>query len=287
MDAFKKEFSHNDAECGTCHEGDAWRNQFSGHILRRYIGNHLNKNVSNKLCVDCHGNIEKMTKVKQENPETHEKKAVSLEFIHSTESYDKTLHGRLLADGNLAGASCVECHAPTALHHGIKRNEDVNSSVNPAHFKETCGQSNCHKDYSKSVANNGFLKSEMHSVATLGLGVETKVDDVLKPNFELSIWYKLAAILGSLAFVFLIGNIGWSIFGDANKLNKNNNNSILGAEKFQRIIIGSKPKKKERYFAKIKQLLGERMKKVHHHFIKPKAIADYEHNHVENHKNGE
>jgi sulfite reductase (NADPH) flavoprotein alpha-component len=98
MEAFKAEFAHNDAECGTCHEGDAWRNQYSGHILRRYIGNHLNKNLSNKICVDCHGNIDKMAKVEQEDPQTKEKKPVSLEFIHSTESYDKTLHGRLLKD---------------------------------------------------------------------------------------------------------------------------------------------------------------------------------------------
>ncbi|MGB4498675.1 MAG: hypothetical protein WBI40_08240 [Methylococcaceae bacterium] len=257
MEAFKAEFVHNDAECGTCHEGDAWRNQYSGHILRRYIGNHLNKNLSNKICVDCHGNIDKMAKVEQEDPQTKEKKPVSLEFIHSTESYDKTLHGRLLADGNLHGASCVECHAPTGLHHGIKRDEDSESSVNAAHLSQTCGQSNCHKDYSKSVANNGFLNSEMHGVATLGLGVETKVDDVLKPDFEtfkkLSIWYKLAAILGLLSILFFIGNIAWSIFGDDKKLNKNNNNSILGAEKFQRIIIGSKPKKKESLWTKIKK----------------------------------
>ncbi|MDD5755564.1 MAG: hypothetical protein PHN45_12550, partial [Methylococcales bacterium] len=174
-----------------------------------------------------------------------------------TESYNKTLHGRLLADENLVGASCVECHAPTGLHHGIKRDENVDSSVNPAHLAQTCGQSNCHKDYSKSVANKGFLNSEMHGVQTLGLGVETKVNEVLKPDFAtfktLSIWYKLAAILGSFAIVFLLGNIAWSIFGDASKLNKNNNNSILGAEKFQRIIIGSKPKKKEGLWVKIKK----------------------------------
>ena len=257
MDAFKQEFSHNDAECGTCHEGDAWRNQFSGHILRRYIGNHLNKNVSNKICIDCHGNIDKMAKVEQEDPQTKEKKAVSLEFIHSTESYDKTLHGRLIKDGNLHGASCVECHAPTGLHHGIKRDEDVQSSVNPAHLKETCGQSGCHKDYAKSVANQGFLNSEMHGISTLGLGVEAKVDELSKLNVatfnDLPIWYKLAAIFGLLSMVFFIGNVSWSLFGDSKKLNKNLNNSILGAERFQRIIIGSKPKKKESFWAKIKK----------------------------------
>jgi hypothetical protein len=77
----RREFAHNDAECGTCHEGDAWRNQYSGHILRRYIGNHLNKNVSNKLCADCHGNIDKMANVEQEDPKTHEKKAVTLDNL--------------------------------------------------------------------------------------------------------------------------------------------------------------------------------------------------------------
>jgi len=129
--------------------------------------------------------------------------------------------------------------------------------VNSAHLKETCGQSNCHKDYSKNVANKGFLTTEMHNVATLGLAVETKIENVLKPDFEtfknLSIWYKLAAVLGLFSTVFLIGNIAWSLFADDSKLNKNNNNSILGAEKFQRIIIGSKPKKKESLWAKIKK----------------------------------
>ncbi|MFI3137847.1 MAG: hypothetical protein QX197_13815, partial [Methylococcaceae bacterium] len=108
-----------------------------------------------------------------------------------------------------------------------------------------------------SVANNGFLNSEMHSVATLGLGIETKLEDILKPDFAafkaLSIWYKLAAIFGSFTLVFCVASIAWSIFGDVGKLNKNNNNSILGAEKFQRIIIGSKPKKKENLWVKIKK----------------------------------
>jgi hypothetical protein len=62
----------------------------------------------------------------------------------------------------------------------------------------------------------------------------------------------------------LIGNIAWSLFGDASKLNKNNNNSLLGAEKFQRIIIGSKPKNKESLIQKIKQFVMSIRKKRHH-----------------------
>jgi hypothetical protein len=68
---------------------------------------------------------------------------------------------------------------------------------------------------------------------------------------------QISAILGLLSIMFLIGNIAWSLFADDSKLNKNNNNSILGAEKFQRIIIGSKPKKKESLFAKIKTKIAK------------------------------
>lgn len=259
-EAFKKAFAHNDAQCGTCHQGEAWRNQYSGHILRRYIGNHLNKNVSNSLCIDCHGNTDKMAKVEQTLPPQNEKKPVSLEFIYATQSYDKTLHGRLLADGNLHGASCVECHAPTGLHHGILRDEDAQASVNPAHLAQTCGQSGCHQNYAQSVINTGFLTSPMHSVATLGLGVETKLGEVLTFQWEaiknLSLWYKLAGVFGVLSGVFLVGNLAWSVFGDAGKMNKNSNNALLGADHFQRIIIGTKAKKKDHFLQKS----GERLR---------------------------
>jgi sulfite reductase (NADPH) flavoprotein alpha-component len=240
MSAFKEAFEHNDAECGTCHTGDVWRDQFSGHILRRYVGNRINKPQSNAICVDCHGNIEKMSKVEQEDPLTKEKKPVSPEFIHSSESYDKTLHGRLLKDGSMHGASCVECHAPTGLHHGIIRDEDPKSSVHETHLAETCGQSGCHKGYAKNAANKGFLTSEMHGAATIGIGLEAKLSEILKTT---SNWYTGSIVFGVLALVFLCGSVFWSIAGDHSKMSKNNNNSVLGADKFQRIIIGTKTNK--------------------------------------------
>jgi sulfite reductase (NADPH) flavoprotein alpha-component len=242
--AFKDAFAHNDAECGTCHQGDVWRDQFSGHILRRYIGNRLNKTQANKICVDCHGDIEKMAKVEQEDSKTKQKKPVSPAFIHSVETYDKMLHGRLLADGNPAGPSCLECHAPAGLHHAIFNNDDPAASVHPNHLTETCGQGGCHQGYAKNPLNNGFLTMPMHDVAMIGLGLKASVEQLLSGHGGHSGWYLAAALLGSAALVFVLGSFYWQWRGDRSKLGKNTNNSILGAQKFQELVIGSKPKTK-------------------------------------------
>jgi sulfite reductase (NADPH) flavoprotein alpha-component len=257
MAAFKEAFQHNDAECGTCHAGDVWREQFSGHILRRYIGNRINKVTSNKICIDCHGDIDEMSKVEQEDSLTKEKKPVTPRFIYSTHTYAKTLHGRLLSDGSLQGASCIECHAPEGLHHGIKRDEDPLSAVNELHLSKTCGQSGCHKDYSKSGGSYGFLTTDMHSVSTIALGIEAKLPHFLKTN---SNWHVGAVILGVLALVFFLGHVIWRLFNDPDKLSDTKNNSILGAENFQRIIIGSKGKQskaaKEGIWDRLKRAVG-------------------------------
>lgn len=250
LPAFKKDFAHNDSECGTCHEGDVWREQFSGHILRRYIGNHLNKADANQMCVDCHGDLKKMAKVEQEDPQTKQKKPVGQAFIHAVETYDKTLHGRLLKDGGLQGASCVECHAPQALHHEIRHDDDPASAVNPNHLPQTCGQSNCHGDYAKNVINQGFLTTEMHDVDMIAMGLSAQPEKLLE---KLSNWQIAAGLLSVLALIFMAGSLFWQLLGDRGKLSKNSNNSLLGAEKFQTIMIGSKPKARTSHWHMVNQ----------------------------------
>lgn len=262
--AFKEAFAHNDTECGTCHEGDVWREQFSGHILRRYIGNHLNKSDSNQICIDCHGDIEKMEKVEQEDPKTKQKKPVSQKFIHSVETYQKTLHGRLLKDGGLQGASCVECHAPEGLHHGIRNDNDSAASVHGDHLAQTCGQSGCHGDYAKNPANQGFLNTEMHDVDMIGMGLNAKAEKLIE---RFSPWQIAAAVLGSLALLFGLGSLIWQVLGDRSKLGKNTNNSILGAEKFQTIIIGSKPKSKPSHWHSLNKHLTALLLRGYRKFV--------------------
>lgn len=256
-EAFKEGFAHNDKECGTCHEGDVWRDQFSGHILRRYIGNKINKKDNNAICVDCHGNLEKMSKVEQEDYLTKEKHPVSQSFIHSVETYNKTLHGRLTNDNSPYGPGCIDCHGPEGLHHGILNDDNPLSSTHKNHLSETCGQSGCHAGYAKNPLNEGFLTTKMHSISTIGLSFKH-----LGVFFQtLTGWHITALILTPLALIFLLGSIVWSWKGDASKLPKNTNHSLVGAQKFQVIMIGSKPKASKSLWHKLSnQLLMFKLK---------------------------
>jgi hypothetical protein len=123
MGRFKEEFHHTETECGTCHQGETWRNQFSGHILRRLVGKNYNKMEANAMCIDCHGDAAAMRKVKIEDPDTKEKKPADFRFIHAPASYGKTLHGRLLSVNDESGAGCIDCHAPKGFRHGVLRDE--------------------------------------------------------------------------------------------------------------------------------------------------------------------
>jgi hypothetical protein len=231
-------------------------NQYSGHILRRFVGNRINKNESNWMCIECHGNLDKMEKVEIEDPKTKKKNRVDLRFVHTVGSYEKTLHARLLKDKSFDGASCVDCHAPGGLHHGILRDENVAASTHVSNLPQTCGQTGCHKGYAQSVASKGFLLTDLHNAAWIGVNAKASVEDLIKIP---STWKTAFYIFGPLCVLFMLGSLYWVFFGDVKKLNKNANNSLLGAEKFQTIIIGSKGKQsaKEtgRWF-KFKRLIG-------------------------------
>jgi sulfite reductase (NADPH) flavoprotein alpha-component len=242
-EAFKEAFAHNDAECGTCHQGDTWMNQYSGHILRRFVGNRINKNDSNSMCIECHGNLDKMEKVEIEDPKTKKKKPAGLRFVHSVESYQKTLHARLLADKSFDGASCVDCHAPTGMHHGILRDEHEAATTHVNNLPKTCGQAGCHQGYANSVANQGFLLTDLHNAAWVSVNAKAAIQDLMAIP---SAWHSAFYVLGPLSVLFIVGSLLWSAMGDAGKLSKNSNNSILGADKFQTIIIGTKGKKSKK-----------------------------------------
>lgn len=229
MARFKEEFNHTETECGTCHQGRTWMNQFSGHILRRLVGKNYNKLDANAMCVDCHGDRKAMAKVKIEDPKTKEKKPVDGRFIHATESYAKTLHGRFLAVGDESGAGCLDCHAPDGFRHGIQRDEEKTASTHPDRLVETCSQSGCH-GYAKHALNEGFVKTDMHDVDMLRVDVLPLVAEFRKQD---SNYARAAWILGPLAAFFGIGSLAWNFLGSSRRANQ----AVLGAEAFQRIML--------------------------------------------------
>ena len=232
---FKAEFDHAETECGNCHQGKAWMGQFGGHILRRLVGRRWNNQENNQMCIDCHGDNKKMRDVEQEDPETKEKHPPSDRFIHSADSYAKTLHGRLIVDDSAWGASCIDCHAPEGWKHEIHSYTDTESASHPDNLPETCGQSNCH-GYAKKPGNEGFTMTDMHDVSLLGLTSMNKplsTESLLVSNWFWSSWPLMLAGL-----VFMLGSLIWWLFYRHTKKIL----PIVGGDRFERVMIGRKAK---------------------------------------------
>ncbi|BCX89124.1 sulfite reductase (NADPH) flavoprotein alpha-component [Methylomarinovum tepidoasis] len=230
---FMEAFGHVDTECGSCHQGEVWRDQFGGHILRRLIGNHYSKNDANALCVCCHGDHKKMKAAKIRDLETGEMKPAAPRFVFAVDSYAKFLHARLLEVGVEDGASCIDCHAPEdeGFRHGILSHRDPKASTHPDHLADTCGQSGCHGDYAKNPLNRGFLLTDMHDMAWVPL------DRIRKAGFDLEVvkdspWWTVVWILGPLAALFLVGQALWWLWE-----NRDEAVPILGGGKFRTIML--------------------------------------------------
>jgi len=235
LEQFKADFDHAETECGNCHQGKAWMGQFGGHILRRLIGRRWNNQENNQMCIDCHGDREKMRDVEQEDPETLEKHPPSERFVHSADSYAKTLHGRLIVDNSAYGASCIDCHAPEGWKHEIRSYMDPLSASHPDNLPESCGQSLCH-GYAKKPGNEGFTMTDMHDVSLLGL---TTIDTPLQTDALLeSNWFWSSWPLLIIGLVFALGSaVWWLLYRNAKKII-----AIAGGDRFERVMIGRKPK---------------------------------------------
>ncbi|HEV8539390.1 MAG TPA: cytochrome B, partial [Bacteroidota bacterium] len=103
------------------------------------------KIAQEKLCLSCH----------LDNPDVRSRTSPSAGFIAS---YEKSVHGSALLDGNRRAANCVDCHGS----HEMTKGSDPASSVNRAAIPQTCGK--CHADIM-----NEFRES-VHGVA-LAAGV--------------------------------------------------------------------------------------------------------------------
>lgn len=55
-------------------------------------------------------------------------------------SYNESFHGVATRNGDLRGATCVDCHGV----HNVFPSNDPRSTVAPAAIPQTCGQSGCH-----------------------------------------------------------------------------------------------------------------------------------------------
>jgi len=100
------------------------------------------KTAQNNLCSGCH----------KDDKEIRNKTLPSAGFITS---YEKSVHGQALKNGNPNAAGCVDCHTS----HVVKNSSDPASSTNKKNIPDNCGK--CHA----SIANE--FKQSIHGVSAL------------------------------------------------------------------------------------------------------------------------
>lgn len=106
------------------------------------------KTAQNNLCSSCH----------KDDKEIRNKTLPSANFITS---YEKSVHGQALKNGNDKAAGCIDCHSS----HGIKSKADQTASINKKNIAETCGK--CHQnianDYKQSIHGVSVAKGNMEA----------------------------------------------------------------------------------------------------------------------------
>jgi formate dehydrogenase gamma subunit len=158
--------THLSETCGTCHSSEV------SHFSRSAHGQALAAGVKGApACIDCHGehNIEPVTSKDSpvykarvaktceschlDNPDVRARVGPSAGFIRS---YESSVHGQALAEGNLNAATCSDCHGA----HDMKKASDPTSLVSKLKIPETCAK--CHGDvaevYDASVHGKAILK---------------------------------------------------------------------------------------------------------------------------------
>ncbi|MGD8911249.1 MAG: 4Fe-4S binding protein [Candidatus Thiodiazotropha sp.] len=247
---FKQAFDHEEDVCGNCHQGEVWQGQMGGHILRRLLGARWSKREEVAMCNDCHRDREAMVNVDRAETPAGGAKPSDAHFVHASESYEMTLHGRMVEEGHSNGVSCNQCHAPEGFHHGILPTEHHDSAVNKKQLPLLCGSSGCH-GYLNNRLNRSFLQSDMHDLDWVpGYFMNAEHSELL----QTSQWSWVLLLLVPLAAMFVVVGFTWSIFMRWHPEAL----PILGGKRFERLFLVRKrrPRKTE---PKTDQLLPDRL----------------------------
>ena len=143
------------AKCAQCHADEVKEFKQSIHGKAAASGDPDAPN-----CISCHGPIHQIlsssdaaSRVTKKNlPDTcascHSNQQFlsrhNIPFARPVELYRQSVHGRAVADGDGAAATCSDCHGS----HGILPSQDARSKINHFNIPATCGQ--CHTDIAKT-----------------------------------------------------------------------------------------------------------------------------------------
>lgn len=159
------------ASCGQCHETEAQEYLGSAHAFRAGLKERIEpdcltchrenlspghsplspvelKLAEAKLCESCH----------VENAEVASKSIMGAKFVSS---FDRSVHGAALAEGNAAAAGCVDCHGA----HAMNKAAVGDAQVNRMNISSTCAK--CHAEeaalYDSSVHATALARGNLDS----------------------------------------------------------------------------------------------------------------------------
>jgi len=130
-----------------------------------------------QLCAQCHQDAGLMKKLN-----------VSPKVLAAVESYNRSIHGKLVKLGSRKAADCISCHASNALHD-IYQSENPKATTSKGNLKQTCQQ--CH-----AQTNSWFVRIAVHPAANPdGSRVIRLVSHILKFALFGSIFSLLGLLL--------------------------------------------------------------------------------------------
>ncbi len=133
--------------CFNCHpqRGVIQAYKHMAHRLRKKTSRSSPEIV--ELCATCHQDTDLMKRLK-----------VPERAVTAVESYNRSIHGKLVQLGSEKAANCVSCHATNALHD-IYKKDDPRGTIYKDNISKTCNQ--CHEK-----TNDWFIKIAVHPSET-------------------------------------------------------------------------------------------------------------------------
>lgn len=146
-------------QCGACHADELRDYEMSVHAFARKEGD-----KQGAICSSCHGPVHQILAVGDPNSTVAKKNLPDtcgschsnpeflskhqIPFAHPVEAYRLSVHGRAVASGNAAAASCSDCHGS----HAIFPDQNPRSKINRWNVPKTCGA--CHTEVAKIYAQS-------------------------------------------------------------------------------------------------------------------------------------
>jgi formate dehydrogenase gamma subunit len=188
-----KDYPHEPApaavDCGGCHSdmAEQWKN--SRHAKAFMAGN---RNAAG--CLSCHGgNAHKiLPKSDPKSPTAHNNVPKTCANCHAQKlvmegshlpaqpvfSYQQSVHGKAVADGNSKAAVCIDCHGA----HEILGANDQKSPIFKFNVPQTCGK--CHGDVATVFATSVHGKAIAHGNDRAPVCTDCHGIHLIKPHVD-------------------------------------------------------------------------------------------------------